>query len=207
VYIVRAPQGASHYERQEQFFPYFYGLAFICDVYGDRGQAGINEAFTRLPADTAQIFWPSWYLRGKKAVDVRNPGDPGPRWNKRHWRVFGPANLLWLFQAPGYGDAPGLPDASTRVEAWRGGEVHLWTWRGLRAVGLVFEQKRRIGVLCQSVEKWYSAAFEGAEPITPIGYERAAWGGNPPVASLVCKGNEVRLGIAPGFDEARALSR
>lgn len=205
VYMVRPPEGAAHYQRQESFFPYFYGLAFICDVYASRGQTGINKALSNPPTDTAQIFWPSWYLAGKHGVDVRNPGDPGPRWNKRQWRAFGPANLMWLFQAPGFGDAPGLSNAAGRVETWRGGELHLWTHRGLRAIGLVFEQKRGTDILCQSVEDWYSAAFPNAAPITAVGDERAEWGGVPPVASLVCKGKEVRLGIGPSFAEAHAL--
>ena len=63
------------------------------------------------------------------------------------------------------------------------------------------------GPLCDAVTTWYERAFPDAGDAPTRRDERLVREGDDQTAVVICGGDEVRLGIGPDVDTARALVR
>ncbi|MGH2676970.1 MAG: hypothetical protein ACRDHB_01240, partial [Actinomycetota bacterium] len=115
------------YLQSELTFPYEDGLTFACDLYQEGGWAAVDRAYRDAPDSTLEVLFPDRYREGFAPVDVRAPEIRLKAWRATATVQVGAAPLLWLFQAPGGDPDAALADPRASVEAWAGGEVHLWT--------------------------------------------------------------------------------
>jgi hypothetical protein len=152
---------------------------------------------------TAEILFPERYPDREGAVEVRDPSRPH-RFDHLFSGSFGAANLMWLFEAPGGDQMKALGDPKERVSSWAGGEVRLWTRAGDSALGLALVERRGSDDLCRSVTEWYEAAFDDSEVETEAS-EQLARDGDMQDAVVSCSEDEVRLGVGPDIDTARAI--
>jgi hypothetical protein len=194
--------GLPHVLAQVFVFPYVEGIGFVCTLYRQGGWKAVDAAFERPPASTAEILFPQRYLDGERPEEPPGLGAPeGWRKDGRASGVFGAADLLWLFQAPGRDTRLGLDEPLERAGAWAGGRLELWTRGDASAVGIALvERASSERSLCGSLEDWYRAAFPAAEA---EGQRLFVAPGR--VAVLACDGRNLRLGIAPDETTARAL--
>lgn len=194
-----------HYLRQELTFPYLDGMSFVCDLYAQGGWAAVDRVYSHHPASTAQILWPERYVEGDEPAPVRAPGDPGGDWKESVRSSFGAAELKWLFEAPGDDLEAALDDPVEAAAAWGGGELRLFTDGDASAVGIALVQHAGRQGLCESVSAWYEAAFEDDGEVPANGDEALVRDGANRDAVVSCTNDEVRVGIAPDLDTARAL--
>jgi hypothetical protein len=200
--IARVP----HYLARTMLFPYLEGLVFVCDLQVDGGWEAVNRAYENPPTTSAQILFPDRYEAGEGAVDVRDPGALRGTWTRADITALGAADLLFLFEAPGGDQGKGLAGPLDLAAAWAGGEMHLWTRGEQSGLGVALVQREGEPSLCDSVGRWYEAAFDGREQATVPG-EALALDGDTQDAVLRCPGEEVRLGIGPDLATARSLAR
>lgn len=188
-----------YYIAQSLTFPYIAGPTYICGLYGQGGWDAVNQAIGQPPSTSHQILFPG---QTEAAVDVPDPA--GPDGYERHeTRTFGAAPLSWLFGAPAGDESLALADPLAAVEPWRGGEVTLWTSGEDSAIAMVLAGAG----LCEPVAQWWSAAADGPEG-QPEGTEQVvqqttddSWG------VVSCDGEDVRLGVGPTVEIARAATR
>jgi hypothetical protein len=176
---------------------------FTCDLYARGGWKAVDRAYDRPPMTTAEILFPERYRGREGAVEVRDPRRPH-RFDHLFSGSFGAANLMWLFEAPGGDQMKALRDPKERVSSWAGGEVRLWTRAGDSALALALVERRGSDDLCRSVTEWYDAAFDDSEVETKAS-EQLARDGDRQDAVVSCSEDEVRLGIGPDIDTARAI--
>ena len=189
--------------RRSFAFPYLEGLGFVCQLYARGGWKRVNAAFRHPPTTSAQILFPTRYLRGERA---REPGASSlpPPWRTELERgTFGAVDLLWLFEAPGGKTARALTRPRARAAAWGGGRIDVWTNGGDVAVAVALAEHPRGRGLCASVRAWYRAAF-------PAGRRSAAGGvtifrERGQAAAIACSRKTVRLGIGSSAQVARRL--
>lgn len=201
---MQALDALPHYVRRTLMFPYEEGTVFAAQVHQQRGWQGLDEALRDPPETTLEILAPEHYLSGDRgAATVREAVDPGADWEREARRGFGAADLLFLFEAPGDEPEAALSGSLDRATGWRGGEMVLWGdgERDLAAVLLVGD-----GELCTSVADWYRAAFPAHEEDEDR-EGSITWVGDDREAHLACDGTDVRLGIGPDRDSARAVTR
>ncbi|MDQ3770267.1 MAG: hypothetical protein M3370_12440 [Actinomycetota bacterium] len=193
--------GLPPYLRSELLFPYTTGLKFVCGLYEEGGWGAVDAAYERPPTATAQILFPQRYGQSEP-VDPPDPGDLGRPWRGELRATVGAAQLLWLFEAPG-GDADrALEDPMAAVAPWAGGEMTVWSDDERTAVGVSLAQRPGEGQrLCQAMRQWYAAAFPDARRQGPT------FDGPRQDAVVSCRGDSVRLGIAPDARTAQALVR
>lgn len=199
---------APHYLTRSLLFPYVEGAAFVCGLYQSGGWAAVDAAYEDPPATTAQVLFPERYAAGEEARDPPEPrGLPAP-WEETATEQVGAADLLLLFEAPGGHTDRGLDRRRERVRSWAGGEVRLWT-RGRRtAVAMLLVEHRDAPGLCGSVGEWYRRVDPNARDVTEeVPAAALALDGADRDAVLLCEGSDVRLGIGPGLDVARAAIR
>lgn len=194
------------YLAQRLTFPYLQGMAFVCRLHADGGWAAVDRAYDRPPATSAQVLFPERYAAGERAADPRDPPAPPAPWRQAGRETFGAADLLWLFQAPGGDKARALDGAMGRVAAWAGGELLTFADGDRTAVGLALAERAGAGGLCGSMRAWYQAAFPEGRAVAAAAGEAMARQGRTGHAVLRCQGGEVRLGVAPDLDTARALA-
>jgi hypothetical protein len=193
-----------HYLAQSLQFPYLAGLRFACARYLDGGWEAVDAVYDALPTTSAEILDPQRY--GTAAVDARDPGQLGGDWQRRRTTTLGAADLLWLFEAPGDDTAQALDERRERALAWTGGELALWVDGEATALGVALTQEAD-GPLCDAVASWYERAFPDATDAPTRRDERMIREGPAQTAALTCSGPDVRLGIAPDLETARALVR
>jgi hypothetical protein len=193
--------------RAELTFPYTEGTMFVCSLYTQGGWRAVDNAYRELPTTTAQILFPERYAAREGAVDPRDPGALGGPYRRTHIDTIGAVELMWLFQAPGDNLDAGIDDPLGAARAWAGGELHLWTDGPATAVGVALVDRTNQGTLCAAVADWYRAAFPGDRAAEHRSGEKLARDGLAQDAVLRCDGRDVRLGIAPDLDAARALTR
>lgn len=193
-----------HYLAQSLQFPYLSGLRFACAQYLDGGWEAVDALYDELPTTTIEIMDPERY--GTAAVDPRDPGQPGRDWERRRATTLGAADLLWLFEAPGDDTSRTLDEPRERALAWTGGELALWADGDRTALGVALTQEPD-GPLCDAVSTWYERAFPDATDAPTRRGERMVRQGRSQTAVLTCAGEDVRLGIGPDLDTARALVR
>lgn len=193
-----------HYLAQSLQFPYLAGLRFVCDRFVDGGWDAVDAAYDDLPTSSAEIMDPARY--GTAPVDPPDPGGLRGDWERARATTFGAADLLWLFEAPGGDTGQGLDRARDRALAWTGGELVTWTRDDETAVGVALTQAAD-GPLCDAVTTWYERAFPDATDAPTRRGERLVREGDDQTAVVTCADDDVRLGIAPDLDTARALVR
>lgn len=193
-----------HHLAQSLQFPYLAGLRFACAQYLEGGWEAVDAVYDALPTTSAEILDPQRY--GTVAVDPRDPGRLGGDWQRRRTTTLGAADLLWLFEAPGGDTAQALDEPRERALAWTGGELALWVDGEATALGVALTQEAD-GPLCDAVASWYQRAFPDATDAPTRRDERMIREGPAQTAVLTCEGTDVRLGIAPDLETARALVR
>jgi hypothetical protein len=208
--IARAEAGLSDmpfYLEQELLFPYQEGLSFVCGLYEEGGWGAVNRAYDDPPGSSAEILFPERYGDGDPPAAPRPPADPNGRaWQPAGLRQFGAANLLWLFSGPGDDPARALPAPQAAAGEWAGGAVYHWTRGPETTVSLVLEDRPGGGRLCDSISDWYRRAVTGDREQLDAGPELVTSGPSQH-AVLTCEGGEVRLGIAPRYSTAVAVTR
>jgi hypothetical protein len=210
-----APEGGSleeldrvpHYIVRTMLFPYLEGLLFVCGLQTEGGWAAVDAAYNDPPTTSAQILFPDRFEAGEEAADPRDPGSLPAPWARSDRSALGAADLLFLFEAPGGDRSKALRGPAGLAEGWAGGEMHLWRRGDDSALGVALAQRPEEPRLCDSVGSWYRAAFEGGFLAEPRPGEMLAIDGEIQDAVLRCPGNQIRLGIGPDLDTARALAR
>jgi hypothetical protein len=182
-------------------FSYTEGLNFVCSRYADGGWQGVDAAYGERPQTTAEILFPERYPA--RPAEPRAHVTPEGGWTQARRDSFGAADLLWLFEAPGDREAASLDDPRGRAGDWTGGLATLYTRGDDSALGLALSGQAR---LCDSITTWYDAAFPDATGAPAEGAELARDGATQD-AVVACDGTEVRIGIAPDLQAARALTR
>lgn len=206
--IAQAESGLADmpfYLEQELLFPYQEGLSFVCGLYAQGGWEAVNQAYDDPPGSSTEVLFPDG--DGGPPTDPRPPADPGQRaWQRATVRQFGAANLLWLFSAPGGDPSRALPDSEAAVGEWAGGAVYVWTRGPETTVSMVLVDRPGGGRLCDSILDWYRRAVPDDREQLDAGPELVTSGPSQH-AVLTCGGDEVRLGIAPEFRTAVAVTR
>jgi hypothetical protein len=195
--------GYSPYLRAELQFPYVAGLRYTCERWLAGGWEAVAEAYRDPPASTAAILFPD-----RHDEQPRQPaplGDPGDGWQRARTGSFGAAELEWLLAAPGGNPNAALDQTRQRVAAWDGGELAVWTDGAGSAVGLSLVDRGEGPPLCDTVRRWYEAAFPMAAAAAG-GRARSTFTAGRQDAVLTCEGRQVRLGIAPTTPDAAAIA-
>lgn len=182
-------------------FPYTYGLAFVCDLYGRGGWAAVDEAYANRPTTTAQVLFPERYRTQESAWPVQ-PSDGPPGWVEREDAAVGAADLLFLFEAPGGHPARALSEPLARAADWVGGRMQMWSesrrgTEGLLLMSLV--QRNPGGRLCDSMQAWYLKAFPGTITETGAAVNLAVDGAEQD-AAIVCEDRGVKVAIGPDLE-------
>lgn len=192
--------------RESLTFPYEEGLAFVCALYAEGGWEAVNAAYDAPPTTSAQIMFPQRYADGESPAEPPSLAGPGEGWRETDTDSLGAAPLSWLFAAPGDDPAAALDDPKGRAGAWDGGEATLWTDGSDSAVGLALVDGSGDGTLCDSMARWYEAAFADAEVTDGQPDERLASTGGDQEAVITCDGADVRVGLAPDVATARVIA-
>ena len=191
---------------QSFVFPYLEGIGFVCALYRRGGWTAVDRAFERPPLSSAQILFPERYLARELPRQPEPLGRlPAPWKQGRFAGTFGAADLLWLFRAPRNDEGRALDGALDRARAWAGGRIEIWSSGADTAVGIALVQRRGSTRLCSSIGRWYQRAFPDAARSGAA--DRLSFRGGGQAAALICRGNQVRLGIAPTVPLARRLAR
>jgi hypothetical protein len=193
------------YLQSELTFPYEDGMSFACDLYQDGGWAAVDRAYRDPPDSTLEILFPERYREGFAPVDPRDPELRLKAWRATAFVQMGAAPLLWLFQAPGGDPDAALADPRASVEAWAGGEIHLWTNGPDTAVAMLLAEQPGRDTLCADVGEWYGASFQDDREVRTAGGGLEVTGGAQD-AVVACTADEVRVGIAPDLRTARLLA-
>ena len=199
----RALAGYSPYLLAELRFPYLAGLRYTCQRWLDGGWAAVEAGYRDPPASTAAVLFPD--RLGERPRRPAALAAPGGSWRHADTASFGAAELEWLLSAPGGDPDAGLDRVRERVSAWDGGRRTVWTERAASAVGLALVDRGEPGTppLCDTVRRWYAAAF----PLATVDHDgaRVRFDGRRQDAVLACPGVQVRLGIAPTLERAAAI--
>jgi hypothetical protein len=198
-------QAMPHFIQQQLSFPYLDGLGFACALQRKGGWAAVDRAYDEPPASTDQVLFPDRYDPNADPIDPADTGEPGSGWTSSLTGSFGAAELKWLFEAPGGDTAAAIADPLMSAGAWGGGELELWTDGDDSALGVALAQRRGSGGLCESITEWYSASFPDDDESTGGDAALVAEGGEQ-TAVITCPGDEVRIGIGPNVEVARALT-
>jgi hypothetical protein len=199
--------GLPHYLERGLAFPYVEGLGFVCHLYARGGWDAVNRAFDRPPASSAEILFPERYDRRVQPTRPQPLGTPGEEWRRLDdlSGVFGAADLVALFEAPGDDRSRALERPLERAAAWGGGKVDSWWRAGRAALGISLAERAPRGHLCESMLEWYGRAFPDAARSGDEG--RAVFSAPEQSAAVHCRGGDVVLGIAPELATARRIAR
>ena len=199
----------NFYLSRQSVFPYADGLGFVCTVFLKGGWEAVNKAYRHPPTTSAEIIWPNLFLDGFKPKDPRDISVPGDGWRLTARRSFGASSLFSLFEAPfdlSRRAIAKLGRIGTVVKQWNGGELALYRDEAdVSSLGIAMETQKPRAAMCEALCLWYQRAFKakrarGADP------ERYTLEADDSSAVLWCKGKEVRMGIGPDIETARALT-
>jgi hypothetical protein len=196
----------SYFLVAEGQFPYTFGMSFVCALYNRDGWKAVNAAYKDPPKTSAQVLYPDRYESGDEPADPRDPRTPRG-WDQLPVQSLGAADLMWLFEAPGTRLSRSLTDPYARAAAWGGGELHLYRHGRAHAMSLDLVEHPEFDHLCLSIAAWYRVSFPVTDEYEKAPGERFAIGNRWGAAALHCGDNEVRLGVGPTLQVARALSR
>lgn len=206
LFAQQTPSKIPYFLLQMLRFPYEWGLSFSCALYARGGWDAVNRTYERLPTTTAQIIFPSRYIRREQAKPVLDPpGLPAP-WSLDEEMEMGAADLKLMFEAPGDDPERALDDPIGRAAAWAGGELHLWVAGPRTAVGIALREHRRRDDLCESMTRWYMNAFRGRKRIHAANDGIRVITGPRQSGAIACSAKKVRFGLAPSRLLARRLA-
>ncbi|MEA2433559.1 MAG: hypothetical protein QOG54_1016 [Actinomycetota bacterium] len=200
--------GVPHVVLENFSWPYQWGLAFVCKIYRERGWTGVNRLYEHPVDDSAEIMFPDRYLNGEKPETPPALGELGAPWARSAQAQLGAAHLKALFEAPGDVEGRALSDPLGRAAAWNGGGYELWVDSDTQdaALGVALVEHRGFhNVLCESMHNWYRAAFFDAKADVVARYT-VAYDDEDQSAFISCSGRQIRIGIGPDPDTARAVS-
>jgi hypothetical protein len=203
--IMAAPR-LPHFLAASFVFPYLEGIGFVCTLYERGGWSAVNAAYDRPPTTSAEILFPERYVaRETPARPPRIGALPGP-WKRRAavGGVFGAADLLWLFEAPGNRKSAALSDPLERAAAWGGGRFEFWTHGPRDAVAIALVDRTDGDALCESMLAWYDAAFPAARRSGTTRDTSFVASGQS--ASFVCRPGSVVVAIGPDRATTRRLT-
>lgn len=174
-------------------WPYTAGTSYVCDRFAEGGWEAVDAAIADPPRTTHEIMFPG--SAAGPPADLHEPAGPAG-FERVVQRTFGAAQLSWLFAAPGGDRDRSLPDPVGVTEAWRGGELTLWTSGEQSAVGL---QIGDAGGLCQATIDWWRAAAGGPEvQVDPSVDDFAMQTEDLSMTGVIaCPDGEVHIGIGP----------
>jgi hypothetical protein len=198
-------EAMPHFIQQQLSFPYLDGLGFACALEREGGWAAVDRAYDEPPASTDQVLFPKRYDPNADPIDPADTGDPGAGWTSSLTGSFGAAELKWLFEAPGGDTAAAVADPLMSAGAWGGGELELWTDGDESALGVALAERRASDGLCESITEWYSASFSDDDESSDGEPALVAEGGEQ-TAVITCPDDEVRIGIGPNVEVARAIA-
>ena len=178
------------YLKRSLLFPYLDGLRLDCYEWLTGGWKAVDRLYEDPPQSTYQVMFPAAYGDGPPA-QPRPPGDPGDGWKLRVTRDLGAAELSWLFAAPGGDPEAALPDPRQLVIGWDGGELELWGRGDARALGIALAENGRSDALCGAMGAWSARTFPADGDARTV---------------VACRGDEVRVGIAPDEESAERLT-
>jgi hypothetical protein len=150
-------------------------------------------------------MFPARYRARERAVRTAPIGDPAGRWERLGGSAIGAADLYALFSAPGGEPSRALDDPTAAAAGWAGGEVEVWAKGPDSALAIALEEREPADRLCDSMHAWYRVGFPDAAPGSGRSHEMMVVKAPDRETVLVCRGSEVRLGIAPSLAVARAL--
>lgn len=191
-----------HILERSLLLPYEEGAAFVRALLREGGWAAVDDAYRSPPDSTADVLFPERYLAKEEHVPPRPVAIPPQPWVHGATLSFGAADLLLLFEAPGGDPSRALEMPRERASAWNGGSLELYLDGDRSAIGAALTDR---GGLCLSMTAWYGAAFPDAVG-TADADGTAVFDGARQDAVLRCVDGEVRLGIAPDPETARALA-
>jgi hypothetical protein len=194
--------GFSPYLRAELRFPYVEGMRYVCQRWRAGGWEAVDGAYADPPASTAAVLFPERH--GEVPRRPAPLGEPGGGWQRARTDDFGAAQLEWLLLAPGADAAAALDRPRQRAAGWDGGALDVWTSEGRTALGLALVDRGQGPSLCDTVRDWYLAAFPQVRASGSAG--RIELAGDHQQAVLVCRADQVRLGIAPDLAAAAAIA-
>lgn len=196
-------EDVPHVLRRELLFPYEEGFVFACDHYREGGVDALDALVADPPPSTAPVLFDD------RAGEERPEGPPAGAlsqpWTEATTAAFGPAELLWLLEAPGDDPGAALDAPRERAAGWDGGTATTWTRGDASAVGLALAQRDGEPSLCDTMAAWHEAAFPAASPTATQGAERRAAEGGGHGGVVACDGGVVRVGVAPTLADARRL--
>jgi hypothetical protein len=198
-------EAMPHFIQQQLSFPYLDGLGFACALEREGGWAAVDRAYDEPPASTDQVLFPNRYDPNADPIDPADTGDAGAGWKSSLTGSFGAAELKWLFEAPGGETAAAVADPLMSTGAWGGGELELWTDGDESALGVALAERRASDGLCESITEWYSASFSDDDESSDGEPALVAEGGEQ-TAVITCPDDEVRIGIGPNLEVARAIA-
>ncbi len=194
------------YVQRNSVFPYLEGLRLVCHRYLKGGWKAVDELYREPPESTDEVLFPGRYGDGPPA-DPRASGKPHG-WTSTVRRELGAAELQWLFAAPGGDPEAELPEPRALVASWAGGELELWARGAERALGISLVELPQAERLCGAMAAWYGAGHPQATTDRPEqGGLDAVFSEPEQTAALSCRGDEIRMGIAPSQAAAVQLAR
>ena len=192
------------YVQRSLLFPYLDGLRLVCARWLRGGWDAVDHLYDHPPSSTAEVISPERY-GDRRPIEPRDPGRLPPPWRSRTARDLGPAELEWLFSAPGGDSTRALPDPRRLVSTWAGGELELWASGPDRALGIALAELPQAELLCGAMAAWYRAMSESSVSGGERADEELVFAASARSAVLACPGRQVRLGIAPDEATARLL--
>jgi hypothetical protein len=186
-------------------FPYTAGLGFVCRLLDEGGWAAVDAAYRRPPATSAEILFPDRPAsRELRAPDVSGPGKTWERVRRQTW---GAADLMFLLEAPGDDRGRALDRPLERAGAWGAGEILQWRSGGRAALALALREhpRHRGPDLCDTMARWYRAAFPG-DSHRRSRHKQVSVGARQH-AVITCAGDAVILGIGPDAATAHSAAR
>jgi hypothetical protein len=114
--------------REDLYFPYVDGLAFVQGVYDRGGWAAVDRLYANPPSSTSQILHPELYTKGLGPVTLTlSPAAavPGAGWDMAIQDTLGELQLrVWLEGE--HPTAAGKVAADAAAAMWAGDRIGLW---------------------------------------------------------------------------------
>jgi hypothetical protein len=190
-------------------FPYQWGVAFVCSVFKKKGWAGVNRMYSHPPTTTAEILFPERYLKGEHPQKPARLGRVGSPYRLVTEGSFGAAHLKAMFDAPGDEENSALSKTLARASAWGGGRFKMWVSREDDddvVVGVSLREHRGSrGLLCDSMNRWYAAAFGNSEDEL-VADQTIEYADFHQDAVVTCTRSGVKLGMGPSLELARRIA-
>ena len=199
-------ESLPHFLEKAISFPYNDGALFVCHLYQQGGWDAVNRAYSDLPKSTARVLFPSQHPAEEVPEDPADSGKLNAPWEFVEKRGFGAADILWLFEAPGAETSRAVSSPNSYAVDWSGGEMTIWKRGEHVALGISLSQRQGGAELCGGFNTWYARTVEDDKAARLLQGERGAFTGPVQSAVIRCQGTNVRVGMGPDLETARALT-